>query len=124
MTFLTPRMRNLIGFCFDPMLELNHNSMMESQQIKQITPDHFWIVSDGFYTWIYTVVQMIIGLITVFANILVICSVFAIPKRNRLHHKYSKASLALADGGVFKRLVITKLANPTSFRYIFFTSWF
>lgn len=80
---------DLIGFCYDP-LEYSH-------ELRGVKTDQIWLVADGYYAWIYSLLQLIIGVITMIGNMLVIFSIFSIPKRHRLHHKYSKASLAFAD---------------------------
>jgi len=82
---------NLFGFCYDP-LDFTHEAIGNG-----LTSDQIWIISDGYYAWVYSLLQLIIGIITVIGNLFVICSIFAIPKRHRLHHKHSKPSLALAD---------------------------
>ena len=77
----------LLGYCYKLV---NSTSNMTSG-------DMFWIVNDDFYIRVYALLQLIIGILTVVGNIVVVLYVYSEPKRRRKFHKYTKASLAVAD---------------------------
>ena len=54
-------------------------------------------MDDGYYTLIYAIVQCVLGVVTILGNMLVIASVYSVPKIERGLHKHGKASLAAAD---------------------------
>lgn len=74
--------------CYDP----TENGTRELHPTENI-----WFVDDGFYAWIYAIVQSTLGIVTIIGNLLVIGSVYSIPKIERGLHQYGKASLATAD---------------------------